>query len=63
MLRRLVGLLLFAALATLAWYGYDQLNLLRRTAFWEFRYVALGCAVFLVLSLVQVVWDKVGKKG
>lgn len=63
MARMIVGLALFALLSGLAWYGYDQLTLLRRTALWEFRYLALGCAVFLVLSLVQVVWDKLGKKG
>lgn len=42
------------ALAMVAlWLGYENLNVLRRTVFWEFRYVLLGVAAFLGLSLLE----------
>lgn len=59
---RIIGLVLFAGLCVLAWYAYDQITVLRRSIFWEFRYLVLGIVVFLALSIVQWVWGKVNDR-
>lgn len=59
---RIIGLVLFAILCVLVWFAYDQMTVLRGTAYWEFRYLILGVVVFLALSLVQWVWGKIADR-
>ena len=35
------------------WYGWENLGLIRRTWFWDLRYVAFAAAAFLWLSLME----------
>ncbi len=53
MTRRLIGLGLFLLLALLIWVGYEQIDLLRRTVFWPYRYLVLAILAFALLTLVQ----------
>ena len=43
---------------TIIW-GWWNLTLLRGTVFWEFRFVTLAVAAFLVLSLAQWLSGKI----
>ena len=45
------------------WLGYENLSLLRGTALWEFRYVVLGCAGFLLLTGAERLASWLGKRG
>ncbi|MEM6744092.1 MAG: hypothetical protein AAF676_10200 [Pseudomonadota bacterium] len=63
----MIARILAPALALLAaaavWYGWDQLRLLREVrawdggALWELRYLVLGLAAILVLSLAERITD------
>lgn len=35
------------------WFAYDELNIFRRTIFWDYRYVIFGCGAFLALSILE----------
>ena len=51
----LVGAVLAAAGL---WYGWENLGLIRRTWFWDLRYVAFAAAAFLWLSLMESVVNR-----
>lgn len=53
MTQRLIGLGLFLLLAFVIWLGYDQIDLLRRTPLWPYRYLVLAILAFVLLTLVQ----------
>ncbi|MEQ9811526.1 MAG: hypothetical protein RLO50_02010 [Azospirillaceae bacterium] len=56
--KHIIGLALVLTLSALAWVAYENLGQLRGTLFWEFRYILLAAVGFVVLSLMQWVWDK-----
>ena len=47
----------------LFWLGYENLTLLQGTALWEFRYVLLGCAGFLLLTGSERLASWLSKRG
>lgn len=54
--------MIFAGGATWAlWAGYGQLNFLRGTPFWDFRYVVFAVAGFLGLSGLEWVLGRIKK--
>lgn len=46
----LLGLALFLLLAGLIWLGYEEIDLLRQTILWPFRYLVLALLIVLVLT-------------
>ncbi len=60
---RLAGLAVFAALCASIWFAYHTIGWLNKPwlrdyMLWELRYVILGVGVFAVLSVAQMVWDR-----
>lgn len=53
MIRAAIHIALMAAAAAVLWWGWSNLNLLRGTPVFEFRFVLLLAAGFLVLSAAQ----------
>ncbi len=47
----------------LLWYGYESIGVLRGTPLWELRYVLLGCAAFVLLTLVERISARLGTWG
>ncbi len=56
--QHLLGLGLFLLLALLIWIGYEEIDLLRGTPFWPYRYLVLALLAFAVLTLVQRLYPK-----
>ncbi len=50
---RAIGLASILVPAALIWLGYDQIDQLRGTLFWPYRYLLLALAAFLLLTGVQ----------
>ncbi|MEM6441200.1 MAG: hypothetical protein AAF763_16065 [Pseudomonadota bacterium] len=63
MIARILAPLLALLAAAAVWYGWDQLRLLREVrawdggALWELRYVVLGLAAILLLTLIERITD------
>ena len=55
--RNALGLLVFAGLCALIWFGYGELSVLRQTMLWDLRYVVFAVGVFLLLTLAQRLWS------
>lgn len=51
--KRILGAILALILCAGLWYAYDQITLLRRSFWWEYRYVLLLVGGFLMLSLID----------
>jgi uncharacterized membrane protein YphA (DoxX/SURF4 family) len=51
-----------AGAAALLWWAWQELNLLRGTAFFDYRYVLLLCAGFALFSLAQALAAWLGEK-
>ncbi len=62
MMWRLVAIILTGAAIWAIWFGYDNLKVLRRTVFWEFRYFIFTLGVFLGLSAVEWALGQAKKK-
>lgn len=56
---RILGAILALVASGAVWYAYDQITLLRRTFWWEYRYLLLLVAAILVLSLLDWIIDKI----
>ncbi len=63
MLKRLVAPTLTILGCALLWYGYESINVLRGTPLWELRHVLLGCAGFVLLTLVERISARLGTWG
>jgi predicted ferric reductase len=59
----LVSPIAMAIACGLIWLGYDNLNLLQGTVFWELRYLVLGCLAFALLSLAEFIAARVTAIG
>lgn len=55
MIARIIQIVLMAGAAALVWWGWQELNLLRRTFWWEYRYILVLLGAFLVFSLAQAI--------
>lgn len=55
MTARLVQLALMCAAAGLSYWGWTQLNTLRGTPFFEYRYLIVLCGAILMFSVAQAV--------
>lgn len=58
-MKRTLNVFIFVALSLILWEAYENIRILRGTFLWEVRYVALGVFAFVLLSIAQIVWDKV----
>ena len=45
------------------WYAYDNITEIRRTGFWEFRFLLLLCGGFVALSVVEVIVARIDRSG
>ncbi|MEM7722372.1 MAG: hypothetical protein AAF376_08360 [Pseudomonadota bacterium] len=55
MITRIIQIALMAGAAALVWWGWQELNILRRTFWWEYRYIMILLGAFLVFSLAQAI--------
>ncbi len=53
LVRRHMPAVLTVLACVLIWFGYDNIAQLRGTFLWELRYVALGCAAIVLLTVVE----------
>lgn len=60
MMARVLHIALMLGACGLLWLGWSQLNNLRGTVFFEYRYVLLVAAGFLVLSVAQAIAGWIG---
>ena len=65
MILRAVTILLSVGALAAMWFGYDELNIFRRTVFWEYRYLIFVVVAFLVLSFLEwgIGWIKSKVEG
>jgi len=63
MIGRVVGPALTIAVAAGAIWGWIEIDLLRGTVFWEFRYLLLGGGTILALSAAEWVIGRVRGSG
>jgi hypothetical protein len=61
MLRALAILVTLGSIALVVW-SFTELNLLRRTPIWEFRYIALAICAIAVFSLAEALIGWLGKR-
>lgn len=59
MIGRILGAILALAASGAVWYAYDQITLLRRTFWWEYRYLVLLVSAILILSLADWIINKI----
>ncbi len=53
MYRHYAGRLLVLICAALIWLGYEEIDLLRGSFFWPYRYLVLALAAFLLLTALN----------
>ncbi|MEO1191948.1 MAG: hypothetical protein AAFY02_09340 [Pseudomonadota bacterium] len=58
MVRHLFGLALALLLFAAIWFGYQELGQLGGTWFWPYRFLVLGIAGFVLLTLAQRLWQR-----
>ncbi len=60
MILRVLSIAIALAAAAGLWFGYGELNIFRRTVFFEYRYIIFGIGAFLALSLLEFIlgWIK-----
>ncbi len=63
MIRRGAGPGLSILVGAAAWWGWSEMDLLFGTPLWEFRYILLGGATILSLSLVEWIVKRLQAKG
>lgn len=62
MILRIIAIIVSLASAAGLWFAFDQLGILRRTVFWEYRFITFGCGAFLALSLIEFVMGWIKQK-
>jgi hypothetical protein len=62
MILRALAIALSALAAAGLWFGYANLNMLRGTPFFDFRYIVFAVAAFLGLSVVEWALGKLKAK-
>lgn len=62
MILRVLSILLTAGACAGLWFGYMNLNMLRGTEFFDFRYIVFAVAAFLGLGLLEWVLGWIGSK-
>ena len=60
---RLAAIGLTALACAGLWFAYDNITEIRRTGFWEFRFLLLLCGGFIVLSIVEAVVARLDARG
>lgn len=55
---RILAIAVMIAAMALIWWGWSELNLLRRTVFWEYRLVILLAGSIALLSVFDTVFTK-----
>ncbi|MEJ6391887.1 hypothetical protein V8J82_01385 [Gymnodinialimonas sp. 2305UL16-5] len=53
MIGRVAQIALMASGLGLIWWGWQELNILRGTMFFEYRYILLGVGAILILTCAQ----------
>lgn len=53
MIPRALSIIVALAAAAGLWFAYGELNIFRRTVFWEYRYIIFGMGTFLSLSALE----------
>ena len=61
MMMRIVAIILTGLALWALWFSYNNLNVFRRTIFWEFRYFIFVIGAFLGLSAIEWVLGWVQK--